>query len=473
MSKPSQPIFHKAALLLIRKTLKARWGKISKRGSPIDGAKAFIKKNEKEFLLAFAPTFIVRRLETGEYVKKVEFKSGRETVIIESLFINSYSPPKYTGQANFLYTKGFSKKKKQYFRFIVPLSKEIKFHNILETRGYKTDLGYSSSCSSQAIINEELLSVYILHDENKNYFLSIESNLIQDFQIFSNKAFAIINGIGYLTGILAGDFGWFIYYSERKKKTPRGFYFCSLRGSIISTYTPTNSNPYSHLNHKRKMAERLYKAKTLRNISIVEFSSLCQKLHDSMEFTSAIILMLESSVASFLFMPGGYAIALESLSDLILGKGKLKLAPIKDKSQSRKIISEFKAIIAKHAAGLDPDDMELLKKRIEGINQITNKARLQAPFKKLGIRLLDKDLEVLNSRNDFLHGRFPDFSKAGPARSNDRINRDLVFAAYRFYTILNILILKWIGYNNKVINYSKISEGYCKIKLKEDYFRQV
>jgi hypothetical protein len=43
-----------------------------------------------------------------------------------------------------------------------------------------------------------------------------------------------------------------------------------------------------------------------------------------------------------------------------------------------------------------------------------------------------------------------------------------------FYTLLSMIILKWIGYDNRVVNYPKIHEGFTEIRLKEEEaFRQV
>ena len=107
------------------------------------------------------------------------------------------------------------------------------------------------------------------------------------------------------------------------------------------------------------------------------------------------------------------------------------------------------------------------------MNQQTNKARLRAPFDLLGIKLLDADIAILETRNDFLHGRHPDITKAGPLRSERRINLDLFYASTRFYTLLNMLILKWVGFDNYVVNFPVIQSGATGIKLREEPYRKV
>jgi hypothetical protein len=247
-----------------------------------------------------------------------------------------------------------------------------------------------------------------------------------------------------------------------------------MRRTIKSTLCPTNTNPFAWLRGNRKVAEKYYNKGLLRTVSLEEFSLLCQRLHDSVDFSSVILLILESSVASLLFSPGGYAIALESMSDIILANDKPKLAPIKDPAVRKTIVKGCQAIINENSSTILPDDVKALLGRIENtINQPTNKARLKAPFEFLGIELNPLDLQILESRNDFLHGRIPDITKAGANRSIDRMNRDLYYASMRFYTLLNILILKWVGYDNYVLNFPQIHREYCKVKMKEAPYRKV
>lgn len=172
-------------------------------------------------------------------------------------------------------------------------------------------------------------------------------------------------------------------------------------------------------------------------------------------------------------MAGGYAIVLETLSDLIRGDDELKLAPIKDKPKAKSLRKQLLKVLGDECASLPVDDLAVLKSRIEQINQVTNGERLKAPFTKLGITVLERDIEVLKSRNDFLHGRIPNISKTVANPEEEEKNRDLYYASLRFYTLLSTLILKWIGFDNYVINYPKLNQDYCKIKLKEQYFRKI
>ena len=107
------------------------------------------------------------------------------------------------------------------------------------------------------------------------------------------------------------------------------------------------------------------------------------------------------------------------------------------------------------------------------MNAPTNKSKLRAPFDHLKIPLLPEDLVILDTRNDFLHGRAPDLTNEGENRTTERLNSDLYYSALRLSTLLSMLILKWVGYDNYVLNYPKINEASTGISIDEEPYRKV
>lgn len=475
-------------------------GTLLNKNSSLDNLKAAITPSGKEFSISFEwDRFSEKRkkLQGGQYYKKVGFQSANVKWILEDFYItgasvnldvkNSKSVHQLKASVGFIYTKGYSKKTNYYYRLVVPLSQKLEPHYIIGRLRETT-------------IENDLLKFYIKSD-NKKYFLVIESELKQPYDLFSDKAFALKNALGYLTGHLAGGKGYFFAYTKKKMEIPAHVYHCPFRDSIISSYTPIWSNPFGYIMNK-KLADKYYKNNILRTVNKKEFSILCQRLYDSVELSSAIILILESSVASLLFMPGGYAIVLETLADIIKPDKKQRVAPMKPalskkvrkecveisekywemisqeisatiEKYQKEISSDCIDALNKYKNSLTKENLETLKRRIDGINKATNKAQLKRPFDYLNIKLSEGDLEILGTRDDFLHGRVPDITKAGKNRSLDRQNKDLYYASMKFYTLLNMLILKWVGYDNRVVNYAKYNEAYTKIKLNEDVYRQV
>ncbi len=466
--------YHKALLQTIEQFKKPKSGKLISKNKVFNGTRAKFKPHKKEFTIEFQYNIFSKNrknLNVGEYHKLIQIQFGEIIYDLESVFLGNHAPPKVTGSIDRIHTKGFSEKRKYYYRLIIPLEKQLNFHFQITDTYFTTDLGYHSRTGTTAIINGESIQACCIHNDKKEYFLAIDSEVKQTFDEFSEKAHAVKIGMGYLSGFCAGNQGYFFVYTNKAMKQPEHFRCVALRDSIKSGKSPIYSNAYGYLHHNRPLAEKYYPL--LRPVSLNEFSILCEKIHNSLDFASTLMLMLESSVASLLFMPGGYAIALETLSDLVICKKKLKLAPIKEKSVNRKIRKEILEVLNKNSSTILPDDLVTLHKRVDQLNQTTNKARLKAPFDLLKIAINNEDLTILETRNDFLHGRVPDLTNAGEKRSTERINKDLYYCSIRFYTLLNMIILKWIGYDNRVVNYPKIHEGFTQIRLDEEPFRQV
>lgn len=465
--------YHKVLLEIIEQFKKPKLGKLISKNEAFNGLNAKFKSHKKEFNIEFHNDIFSKNrknINIGEYHKGIQIQFGETIYNLESVFLGTYSPPRIIGSIDRIHTVGYSEKNKYYYQLIVPLEKELKFHYNIEQTRFATDLGYRSRTGTTAMINGEQIQACCIHNDKKEYFLSIDSPVKQTFEEFGEKANTLKIGIAYLSGYYAGNQGFFFAYTKKDKQLPKHFRCVAFRDSVRSGYSPVHSNAYGYMRND-PLAKKYYKL--LRTVSLKEFSLLCERIHNSLDFSSMLMLMHESSVASLLFMPGGFAIALETISDLVIGNIKLKLAPIKDKTVCRKIRTELFEVLERNSEIISPSDLGTLKTRIDQLNQTTNKARLKAPFDLLKIELLDEDLKILETRNDFLHGRVPDLTKAGTKRSTERINKDLYYCSMRFYTLLNMIILKWIGYDNRVVNYPKVHEGFTGIRLAEEPFRQV
>lgn len=172
-------------------------------------------------------------------------------------------------------------------------------------------------------------------------------------------------------------------------------------------------------------------------------------------------------------MPGGYAIALETLAPLVFKVKKRSLNPVSDNNLWKDIRLEILAVINKFSESHPKHDYDLLSKKVDGLNRTSNRNMLKAPFEFLGIHLLSADVAIIETRNNFLHGTAPDLTNAGENRTTERLNSDLYYSALRLSTLLSMLILKWVGYDNYVLNYPKINEASTGITLDEEPYRKV
>ncbi|WP_035141596.1 hypothetical protein [Flavobacterium daejeonense] len=422
-----------------------------------------------------------KNLGVGDIVKKVKFDINNKTLIFDRVYINKISNQISKGSNNHslegsiyqLYSEGFSKSKKQYFKFVIPHSKSLDIHFQIDHIIFENDYGIRSSIATKVNLIDEEIFILEEKDEDKNKYIIIESRKKQTYEEFSNKTFVIRIALGYVSGYFAGNKGYFFSYSNVKMENYNDFYFSSLRDEIKTLMNPINTNPFSWLNDYKKVAEKYYKLKIFRPLTISEFSFLCNHLITNDDFTATILLIIESTKASLIFRPSGYSIALETLSDIIIGAEKEKIAPINSKQDFKEFKNDLINVLNKHSTKESFKDINTLQVRIENINQITNLESLKKPFSILGITLLDEDLKVIKSRNDFLHGRVPDFKKQGANRSIELKDYDLYYASVRLYTLLSVLIFKMIGFDNYLLNFPKIYEKNTKYKLKEDYYRKI
>jgi len=463
--------YFKEPVATIRAVITMGWGTIS--SEPLAGVKARLRRNGKQFLINWTnPGRPAEASASLEQYRDLDFSFKGHTLRLEQVRVDTFflghARVKSTTEVDFFHTAGFRKTAAYYYRLIVPLEKKMDIHFQLARRIFVNDFGISSSEGTQATISGDILQVCLFQDDKKKHYLVIESKLKQPFEDFSNKVHAVINGLGFLTGHLAGNAGWYFAYVKNDLQTAAHFYHCPMRDSIHGFYTPVNTNPSAWV-HNRAEAKRLHDLKFLKPVSNEVFSNLCQQLHDSVTFSAAILLMLEASVASLVFMPGGYAIVLESLADYMSPEEKEDLAPMKP-ALSRKVRQRLTAVINEECAGISEANRKILLGKIVHINQVTNKSRLRAPFERMKIPLNEKDDELISTRNDFLHGRIPDLTESGEDRPDTRKNKDLYYASVRFYTLLSRLILAWVGYDNYVLNHAKIQELFTRIVLKEDYY---
>ena len=448
---------------------------LSKMGSPLHGTEAKLTAYGKGFKITWPNgdgRFRDKRFDLGKRLKRVGIRAYGYDILFSDLFITSHHTDKDLGVAisatgGYLHSAGFRESSPYYFQVLIPSQKKMDAYHTIASYSFDSDLGYRSSDGVLANFARDELQACFIHKEGRSY-IAIDSPNRQSYQEFSDKVHAFKNALGYVTGYLAADNGCFFAYTHKTKEKPVHFHYTEWRSSIISSYLPLYANPYGFV-RDRRLAERLYRKKVLRPMTTAEFSRLCQRLHDSTVFTGVVILMLEASVASLLFMPGGFAIALETLAGLIIEPGKDKLAPMKTPALSKRVRKGCSEVIQRECEGLPEEDLKVLLGRIQHLNEVTNKSRLRQPFEQLGVLLSATDLYILSTRNDFLHGRTPDVTGAGEHRTEKRAGLDLYYVSMRFYTLLNRLILKWVGYENYVLNHAKIQENTTLIKLKEPY----
>lgn len=346
------------------------------------------------------------------------------------------------------------------FRCFIPtaLSKLNSFIWQLETVEYSCDW-------VRVHIDDIQFDILQLKFEKQGYYV-IRAIQNMKYEVFADYAYAIQQAIGFITGYMPG--GEIYYFADINDF----YYTSSIRPALDSSYYPIHTNPYSDF--KGTSAEKYYNK--LNVLPAKDFSKLVSLIYSNERFSSAIVMMLEcASIHSLLIMPSIYAIILEILSKIICNSGEKNQKPIQNKELFRKISNSIYKIIDSFNSEMEPDDdIQKLKRRVPELNKVvkqeylSNNEKLIRPFEQLGIELSINDINMIKHRNDLLHGNT--FLMTDNRKELGEINNYMWYASDKWYTLISLLILKYIGYKGFVINHAKKSENNCHITTDEDYY---
>ncbi|NOT77008.1 MAG: hypothetical protein HOP08_18955 [Cyclobacteriaceae bacterium] len=455
------------SLDLINELQEDHYVTINKSNSRLDKVLAYLKKVDRGFKLNIEDEH-AHRYDLGD-VAEVKLTSNSFEFNVEKVFINNISDSNVSGSVSNFSIGQFKKTENNFYRLFVPLRQRTDFHFYIALFGYQTKKHRSSDCIRINYSNLDL-DLYLYSDKatNSTYVIFDVSQKLS-FEKFIDYCFSTIVSFGYVTGSMPQDEGYFITYDDAGRQKPKDVYYSDLRPSIKSMYSPIYANAFGLMRDRSEFKATDKVNKTLRPLRREEFSKLCQWAHDSLEFSSVLLLIIEATAASLVIMPAGMSVALEGLTNLIIETNKETISPIQDKKISKKVRAELNKVIDDNSKSLQPEGIKILKTRIENINQLTNKAKLTKPFELLKFKLSQEDLRAIEHRNDFLHGRLT----LGITNDNKNASTEIYYIALRLYTLLAVLILKSVGYDNKVVNYPMTQMEVYEKKFKEPFFRQV
>ena len=453
------------SITIIEELQKDHYVVIDKPGTSIDKTLAhFNKKKQKGFTLNFDdPTHTHFNLSD---IHNLNIQTSKHLLKVQKLLISSHNLQTVSASITNFQSENFRKKESYYFRLIIPLQNKVDFHFAIQRFHYETKRNRSSECIRISYSDMQVdLYQYVDRKKDLNYLI-IDASEQTTLNSFSEYCFDTLVSFGYVTGSMPQNEGYFFAYNEDELKEPKHFYYSEMRNSIRSVYVPIYSNAYGYI-HESKLAEKIQPS--LRPMNLEEFSRLCQWCHSSMDFSSILLLIIEAASSSLLVMPSSLSVALEGITELIVKENETKVVPIKDKKLAQKIRKELKAIIDNYSEKLDAEGLQILKGKIEHINQPTNKSKLTKPFDLLKINLTETDLKTIEHRNDFLHGRI----NLTYGNDVDSANKEIFYVALSLYTLVAALILKSIGYDNKILNHPKIHEKVYNLTIDEEYYRQL
>lgn len=292
---------------------------------------------------------------------------------------------------------------------------------------------------------------YTTKDTKASFFV-IESRCKCQYTDFASIQDDIILAIAYLTGIFLGNEIYLVGSETANFEKNSVLALKRFFDDIKKGYAAV---PDVMLQHQSNVP--------VQRFSILTLENLIHGILDSLIYKRAILLICQAHTEPSYVSSGLYSVALETITNKISEDIAGKIRPIKDKTMAQTIRTSLQQTLDAYKGQIPEDAFKKISSDIERINSPTNKQRLLQPFHHFQINLSPKDIEAIEKRNDFLHGRIPD--------SNDRhalpiINGRLLFC-------INCLVLKHAGHSGYVIYYPSQYQINHHLKLEESMVRKI
>lgn len=353
----------------------------------------------------------------------------------------------------------------KFHRLIIPIEKDIDFE-IFTTKTLKIENETYFSGLVETIIDDYKYHIFKYKNENnKKIFFIIEGQEKQSFINFKKSCHSITTSIGFLTGILLQNQNFFQSSELIEFCKIENTYYEKKDNNIFNKNYITNP---SHFIDYLENIKQVEKYKEFSNpLSLDFFSNLCSKIKNNNVFSRSCQLIIESySVKQKLTEAGILSIALETITNLVYEENKERMNPISDKKLSQKIRAELKETLLNYNNVVTPEGMQILISKINELNRPTNSKKLSYPFDYYKIKLNEKELEILNHRNKFLHGTSPFNEEELESKEQELL---IIIAHLRF--MVNSLLLKYVGYKGHIIHYPSVIEYNLKLSISNHLFR--
>ena len=343
--------------------------------------------------------------------------------------------------------------KSKYYRMILPLDKELSFIRLFDTHSFCYN---KSGCSRELIktyIKGREFHIYKLSKDNTEYlFIDCLSEI--EYQEFYDQCVCILCSLGILTGYFVEnecyivsannlDFS-FIQYKE----------FCSLRDS---KYAPNNIlpiNPFSFFSRNEVENNRHLMAHICTDI----FTRLVNKTYLSLTLENSLFIFLEALSYPLDTQPACLSVVLEGLCNYVKDENESSFKPITDKGKAKEIRKKMKELLNDYEDYFSTDGRQIIEKRIDDINNPTNRGKFEKAIQLLGLELKNYEKEALLNRNTFLHCTTELKTDYLEIKQGSPEYIKLFFASQILVRLLYKMILKIIGYEGYIVNILKYNE---------------
>ncbi len=279
-------------------------------------------------------------------------------------------------------------------------------------------------------------------------FLLIDADKELPYEFFRQTADSILLAFGVLSGThILGDY--YYHRSHMQDNKFEEFIYYRFAGGTKEFPMPLVS-PRSYSAYMSSLG--LEADPQSSAVSTTFFGKFAQTLSEKEAFSRSCKLVIAGYHAQLLLCAGMYSIALETLTQLIYEENSQKFKLIKDpdmissiQDPCLEIINRFKTEIITPEG--DDTVYKIIEARIKQINEPSNSTKLSASFDFLQIPLSKEEKRILNSRNDFLHGK-------SPVSGHDFDNNKLKYFVAGLHILIVKLLFRYCGYRGHLIDYS-------------------
>jgi len=323
-----------------------------------------------------------------------------------------------------------------YARMLMPLDEDDDYPlSLIESVSYKTNGTFYAKGLFMLKQLKQPLDIYRVTLVNKTYIVIDSKSLIhpEDFKAYVD---AVLLAFGLISGCLLK--------SERLVLQSHNANFSNISGFMFERLKPTVHgykmiDPMLHRNYYSLPARIFFPTR--------DYESLVAEIAGCSDFSRCVSLIVESSSYPVYIRASTYSVALETIKNIIVGSKKESINPIKEPSDAKVIRESLNEVLNDIKDDSIFNNKAILYKRIDNINQTTNKDALQMSFKFVGLDLSEEDIRCINYRNDFLHGRIP-FTP-----SEDADDFEMTRVVFKLQLLVVSLLLKKVNYQGELLNF--------------------
>ncbi len=330
-----------------------------------------------------------------------------------------------------------------FFRAIIPTKEPQAPGSLFESSMVKIgNVIHSAGLVKIRFSNQDFhLFPYTTDDKKANY-LFVESVTQVNYHKFKRMIDAILLSYAFVTGYFPRDQRYVIGARDELFSQISHIAFETLPSSFSSKYSVI---PTSAIRIGFRISNEIEFPQAV-------FNDLCERINSHSALARVILVLVEGHVLSIELRAAVYSIALEAITSIISEENETQFIPIPKKPFARRILRALSASLQEYKADLTPAALETLSKKLSVLNTPTNKDKLLKPFSLYQISLTPDEIDSIERRNDFLHGRFP----FDPDNTEQRFELEQTVLTLLY--CVTALLLKYIGYSGFVIYYPALNE---------------